>query len=1088
MRMKLSAYLLFLNLVFLVFVPVQMQASEDFWWDDGWSYRTEIIIPIDTNEEISKGQPIDLRIQFDEFCWGVSENDHSIRVVVQKEKNFEVIESQIYDLVFLDDYHIISCGLVFLIPEFANGAEKYFVYYDDSKKQSPDYVDHVDVSESYYYYEPISGYPFQSKFLMVEEDGFIVYSIGLQGDFMGVGTAQQVALMKPESLDAFPQNGELYASFDFTYFYGSEMEEHSSTDEQLLSYEVLVDGNLMVEFRVVSGDRRKELKTTSIYRYYFCPFDQKRIVAHVTHETLSELTVDREVNIDGVFANLQVGGFESSSIEELNFGRILPFLHIYSEDGRILEYPLDIDPEYVAEEWDIRVLNTDDDIDLGESGWACFDEGENKKAHALILSSIDVISSGSDERDGVQVKAYEQDYPHLLGLEGNLASFSFGRNSYELDEGVHDLSIPNDFLVEFDVEFFSTPVGGYKAVDLESKMFQALSDLRSFEVKETDVAEVDGGQSSLSVFVHLARSFPLGSALSALTGRDLSYISVELYQNDDILSSVTGGRLPLQQVEIPDSNRLIDKIRWMVKSLDFRNFSFFKKAVFENIESKSYLVKVFRVNPLFGDEKRFIGFTEVKVSDDTVKHVFCRPEGSVKVFVFDQNENAVKNVQVLLFSNDMIVSSGFSDDNGEVILKAPCISKEKYDLKLMYNGLIIDEEEIRLGFIRRIIPIKKTVNIELFDYCVFVKDTWDLSPEISLNPILKKNDLDDFQSVLSNEKSSGEFLFDKVHPGSYLLSFFYKSFLYEEDITVSKSEKVTIVVFPAEYNVPISVYDTHGNLMGESQVKVLRSGKSQNEDVDSLGLASFILPPGKYQAEVFNDNELIGKRSFTIYDELSVDLITNNEPIYPIIIIFLAVIFLIITGLYSFVKKSFLLFFTAIVIFLIVVSFVSPWWVLSGSTDQIQTKSSMYVFPANLITITQTSDVIAGEFASIPSEFTDIVGLLFVFSTIAIVLIFTSFFFLKNKKTSLFLLLFATITLIVFLAILSYGINEVARVGVGGFVGSDTIDVSIPGEDLSKPVQCGWGPNIGYLSYLIASILVLIMFIEKIRKMFLVRK
>jgi len=44
-----------------------------------------------------------------------------------------------------------------LIPEFAIGKEKYYVYYDDSEKNPSSYTDHISIEDSYYYFESISG-------------------------------------------------------------------------------------------------------------------------------------------------------------------------------------------------------------------------------------------------------------------------------------------------------------------------------------------------------------------------------------------------------------------------------------------------------------------------------------------------------------------------------------------------------------------------------------------------------------------------------------------------------------------------------------------------------------------------------------------------------------------------------------------------------------------------------------------------------------------------------------------------------------------------------------------------------------------
>ena len=94
------------------------------------SYKQEIRIPIDTSKEIAKFQPIDLKVDFSNSCWAIDENHHSVRVGIDDGSDIFEIESQIYDLEFIDDTHIKSCNIVFILPEKANGKEKYYIFYE----------------------------------------------------------------------------------------------------------------------------------------------------------------------------------------------------------------------------------------------------------------------------------------------------------------------------------------------------------------------------------------------------------------------------------------------------------------------------------------------------------------------------------------------------------------------------------------------------------------------------------------------------------------------------------------------------------------------------------------------------------------------------------------------------------------------------------------------------------------------------------------------------------------------------------------------------------------------------------------------
>lgn len=135
MQKRSTVYFLLLVIIWLILAPVNLSYGGS-WWDDGWSHRQEIDIPIDTNSDIAKYQPIDTRIEFDENCWAKNKTKHSVRVIFQDENKIEELESQIYNLEHIGENQIKSCNIVFLIPEFATGDEQYYIYYDDSEKPS----------------------------------------------------------------------------------------------------------------------------------------------------------------------------------------------------------------------------------------------------------------------------------------------------------------------------------------------------------------------------------------------------------------------------------------------------------------------------------------------------------------------------------------------------------------------------------------------------------------------------------------------------------------------------------------------------------------------------------------------------------------------------------------------------------------------------------------------------------------------------------------------------------------------------------------------------------------------------------------
>ncbi len=1083
---KLLVSILLVNII-LSSIPLGSSANNQLWWGKEWSYTQEILVPIDTSAKNAKYQPIDVRVVFDHACWAKDESIHSIRVVYDNGGKQTEIESQIYDLEYSDDTHITLCSLVFLIPKDANGNERYYVYYDDTEKTGPNYPDHITIDESYYNYEPIPGYPYESRYYKITQNDEIVYAISQEGHSRGIGTSQQVTKLKEGATDVKPQNGEAIVSFEIWYYYGQDIKDYSSTLQKFISRKLLVDGNLMTEFEIVSGTPREDMQTTVTYKYYYCPSENKKIYAHVKHEMLKDCTVQSGENFDGVFVSIQTGGVKSSSIKELNFGKILPFLHVYTEQEIIQKYDIDTDPEYVPGEWHTRLLNTKHDVDLGSKAWACFDEGETGKAHSIILNSNSVIKSGKDERDGVQLKAHESDYPHLPGFEIDSATFSLGRNSYEKGS-THDIDIPKDLIIEFDAEFFSTENGGYKAVEREAEIFQSLSKIRP-EVKEKNYDdEAEKGECSLTAYVHFAPSFPLGLLLSAALGKNIPYIYAELYKDDgSFISSGDINRLPSSKnIEFTSENmNFFQKLKTYIGFFDWRNLTFFKKICFNDLFPGKYLVKIYKGNSFWGKNQRFIGFQIINVEKDTKAHIFCKPEAKLQISVFDQEKKGVQDIRILLQRNKIDIASNVTDQKGTVTINVPCDIIDTYLLKAVHKGLVVYEEPIKIGYIRNLIPVKKTINIELYDFILEVADKWGLSPEVELNPVLINQDANEPVMITGEQISPGFFVFSDVFPGSYNLELTYKSFVYEKTIQIP-AEKSFNLDFPVEYNVETSVFDVRGNSLDDVKIQICRGSKKIEKTVNGQSCSLFSIPPGRYNLSVYQNNELIGKRKITIYSDRSISLITNKETFYPLLITGVIGLFIAFCMFCSYRKKDFMFFIKIVCISLLFVALVFPWWMLHGSSGDVETTTRMFVIPVKMVTLTTTSDVIGGEFASLPNEMVNILGFIPVLTIISIILILSNLVFtrISKKRFSLLSLIAAITVLICSIGIFTYSMSELSEIGIGSFIGNGNQYVSIPGENIDATLFCSWGPNIGYCLYFFAIVSLIIILIINIAKWF----
>ncbi len=333
---------------------------------DKLTYKQEINIPIDTSNDIAKFQPIDLRVEFSNPCWSIDEKHHSIRVGIDDGSDLVEIDSQIYDLEYIDDTHIKSCSLVFLIPEKANGKEKYYVFYDSSETEAPNYEDHLTLEDTHYYFEPISGQKIDFDYFGIFEDGLIIYAVIQKGEIIGNPVSHTIAKCIPNAAFLETNTIEQLAAFDLRYGVKGEPDYTGPSAATKATKKIIVDGNLMVKLRVESTSPEGNSITDNIYTYYFCPTETKRIFVNVAHNVIKTIDIEDPDVLDGVYTGIITIKARSTTIEKMNVGNILPNLNVYDESESIKEYYVPPDPESVAKE---IILSTEDDIDLGSKGW-----------------------------------------------------------------------------------------------------------------------------------------------------------------------------------------------------------------------------------------------------------------------------------------------------------------------------------------------------------------------------------------------------------------------------------------------------------------------------------------------------------------------------------------------------------------------------------------------------------------------------------------------------------------------------------------------------------------------------------------------
>jgi hypothetical protein len=1065
---------------FLLFplFSIHTVVAEDRWWNNHWSFRQELVLHFNTSSELAAFQPVDTTIIFDNPCWARDELNHSIRVIYQADTE---LESQIYDLVHSDESHITSCNLVFLTPKEIDEIGQYYVYYDESETASPMYPDHVSIEDSSYFYEPISGYPLKSQYYKISQEESITYAVAQQGQFLWYSTSQYVTKLKEGSTEMMPKNGEAAASFDFTYYYNDEMWQYNSTSQQLVSKKILCDGNLMVSCEILSRSTGDDLQTSAAYKYYYCPLEYKRIHVQVTHQALKECVIYPPSNTDGTYGSLQCGGIHSTSIQDLNFGTLYPYLHVFTEQNIVDEYRIDTNPEFIPEDPVIRLIKTTDDVDVGKNAWASFDEGTTGSVHALVFGSSSVVKSGEDERDGIQLKVYESDYPHLPGLEYDVAAFQFTRNAYEAGNATKDMVIPKGFIASFDAEFFSSPAGGYPFVETEAEIFQALVKLKpALEVSGSSGNNQTQDSYSLTVYVHNAPSVPFGSALSALTGRNFPYITVEVYREEELVSSGSAIRLPLNPLSSSEQSSFAQHLITTAHIFDARNFSVCKKIDFQQLDAGRYLIKVFRDNSLLGNQRRYIGYTIIDLTKDTKIHTFCRRQGSCLISLVDQEGNGIDGASALLMHDGVVVARN-TTSNGHALLTAPCGFRQQYQLIILYHGFEVENESIRFGYVHSLISLKKSLELHQDEWSLKIMDLWELPLEIDVTPQLTSQEMETPVVLFAEPRSKDIYHFTHLVPAEYQLQIQYKSFLVEKKIQIPSND-VTLV-FPAMFLITFHVLNSRGMKVSDATIQLSRGGKTVDLKSNVSG-TELSVPPGSYVVSVLSQGQIISQRSLNVVSERSVDLFTTQEPAFPLLVIAVAGIIVLIGLAMSIMKKDPFYFLVVLVLGVSVAGIVSPWWALQGSSSNVQTSSVLYLIPLDLITTTKTSQFIGGELAFFPEVFTTVMMMIPILTVIicllAILILVLNH--IHKKRWQSYLMIGALILLLCSLVLFISAMSAFAEVGVGSFIGQGTLDISIPGEESVVPVLCQWGPGIGFWLYMVSVVILICTMIISVMK------
>ena len=837
-------------LLLLIFPAASIPGSsqEDvipFWnteWSN-WSYRQELQLPISTNDSTAHYQPIDLRITFEKPCWTENENKTSIRIGCWYKEEWYELESQIYGIIkgAGETTYINECNVIFLIPAFADGTERYFIYYTDGETPKPNYKDHVSVEDANYSSSPLPDISAQARFYGIKEDGYCIYGVGQEGQLLDRSCAQVVVKQKKDTKKFDVLGSDQIVSFAFSYYYGSKEKDESSSDQVFIDKKIFVDGNLMVEFGIISESKKKDIQTTAIYRYYYYPLDEKRINVHVKHEMLKDATVQGIDNVDGRFGSLISIKSRSAAVESLNFGEIYPYLNFYGEDDKIEQYQLNQNPATKDREWIISFKN---DASLGKEAWLCYGEGREGKANAVLFASNEgIVTSGTDERDGIQLKVAEKEYVNFLGTEVDYVSINFGRHSYKPGYS-HDVTIPSDLMVQFDAEVFASDTGGYTAVQKESHIYQTLVKSRQ---RSGDIP-FEREQKRYNVTI-----------ITRFGGTHFSH---------PWLSNLTGGAFPVMWIELYHEGRLI------VEGAANRSLFTRAKKTFSNVLEGEYLIKVYLKRG--NTTKVFTGSTILHLDKNTKVTVFCTWERTIKFTFLDQHGHGIPGIHGWLTNKDGILyDENITQKNGELIVKAPYNMRDPYTLRAEYKDFIIYDKELQ----KTLRKLNEQVNLELYNFSVIVTDTLDFPPGVEITPLLVTSKDNRTIQLTPLENGKGMFSFEGIPRGDYSLQISYGDFIDDIHVTVPDAGNSIHMKFSAVFDLTIDLFDSKGNPLTDNNIEFMIS--RDNQTVEKTNEKTISLPPAKYTINAYIKDELIGEKQVELTNDKHLTFVTTVDSLIP---------------------------------------------------------------------------------------------------------------------------------------------------------------------------------------------------------------
>jgi hypothetical protein len=752
----------------------------------------------------------------------------------------------------------------------------------------------------------------------------------------------------------------------------------------------------------------------------------------------------------------------------------------------------------------------------------------------------------NDEPDGIELQLYQANSIKLPGIDGRFTYIYLMRNHFEEGQKL-DNDLPEKYTIKYNAEYFSTENGGYKRVEEEASLYHSFIDYQPSD-EENITGDEETEEYSLTVYTHLPLTHILKilSSRAVLNNAHVRvelYLdnslrgfvtSSRLAFSEDYWVDWSNSTI-FRKAVFPNLEPGFYVVKIFLENIlgngkEFIGYTYLdlKEDTTTHLicksESKLKLNVVDENGTGIEGVEAFIlneGTIISKVTSDENGLIStgvpcCRSEGyelrlvykgfllteekidlSIKNIIFPFRKDFtfslydfkldIEDYQEKTLDFDIDVSLTSEDMFDQIFIKPDSsfrgtydfenLPSSDYDLILAYDSLEIKEKIS--------IPEMSSKEVLLYDFTINMKDSWNLTPSGEIEAALTSLDLESPVTIRGDCDSNGKCIFSHLYAGNYRLKIFYKSFTLEKNINVPGDDGLEeTLILPFVFNVSTLIFENTGGPLFGVKVTLSRNGEEKTVETNETGSAMFSIPAGGYAVEVYDGDNIIGKRKIEVLNDKNIDLVTNQTSLLLIISIAVLSIFLIIASVFCIRRKDYRLWLKFFIVFVLLLSLFLPWWSISGISEEpyYETSTNLYLTTSEMVTFTQNKDVYAGELSTLDELFIFAINTLTLFISLSVACVLFSIFlkhYTKKKRISIFVLFISLVLLISCLTVFIYSMFEFSNSTVGSIFGSGDLDIDIPGENMYIAIPCVWGPNIGFYLFLFSTILTtLVIFFE----------